>query len=278
MVVLEMSFHLPITGIVSGALWEPTQINADVWLSASRSSYVGGTWGDLSGNGYDHVQATASRRPTYNATGLNGYPTLVFDGTDDYLDSPAGSSLDVARNVTYAWCFNVYQHATDVSATERPIVFYGTNSGGTRFALNAGSPGGGLQNRPYVAGRRLDADSPGATAAASATALTNGENALLLATANYSLRTLTLYKNGASHVSASGLWSGGGSTSNTASSYAAVGRSGGRLNGCVSESVVGNNSLSAGDIDKLFGWAAHYYGLTALLPGGHPYKTSPPKL
>jgi hypothetical protein len=28
------------------------------------------------------------------------------------------------------------------------------------------------------------------------------------------------------------------------------------------------------EIDRLNGWAAHKYGLTANLPGGHPYKTT----
>lgn len=34
--------------------------------------------------------------------------------------------------------------------------------------------------------------------------------------------------------------------------------------------------LSFSDRQKYEGWAAHYYGLTARLPSGHPYKAAPP--
>ncbi|MCY1311367.1 hypothetical protein D9M70_616580 [compost metagenome] len=41
--------------------------------------------------------------------------------------------------------------------------------------------------------------------------------------------------------------------------------------------VVASNVVpSSDDIDKLFGWAAYKFGLQSSLPGGHPYKSSPP--
>lgn len=44
-------------------------------------------------------------------------------------------------------------------------------------------------------------------------------------------------------------------------------------------SICGSGSMpSAGEINKLFGWAAWRYGLVDLLPAAHPYKDAPPYL
>src|SRR5690606_3666816 len=40
---------------------------------------------DLTGNGHVFVQGTASERPAFDETGLNGRPALVFDGVDDRI-------------------------------------------------------------------------------------------------------------------------------------------------------------------------------------------------
>lgn len=41
------------------------------------------TWVDETGNGFDLTAGTA---PTYVASGINGNPTVRFDGVDDFLD------------------------------------------------------------------------------------------------------------------------------------------------------------------------------------------------
>lgn len=41
--------------------------------------------------------------------------------------------------------------------------------------------------------------------------------------------------------------------------------------------LVGNGELPSGEeIDKLFGWAAHRFGLIESLPVDHPYRDAPP--
>jgi hypothetical protein len=42
-------------------------------------------WLDQSGNQMDAIQTAANVRPAYLATGLNGRPTLQFDGKEDFL-------------------------------------------------------------------------------------------------------------------------------------------------------------------------------------------------
>src|SRR5215469_9229577 len=61
--------------------WYDGQNAASITLNGSTVSQ----WNDQSGHGYNVVQGTAANQPTYNATGLNGYPALVFNGSTNAL-------------------------------------------------------------------------------------------------------------------------------------------------------------------------------------------------
>jgi hypothetical protein len=52
--------------------------------------------------------------------------------------------------------------------------------------------------------------------------------------------------------------------------------SGNKIDGAVGEVVVGNGALSDGDREKIEGYLAHKWGLTANLPAAHPYKSLAP--
>ena len=72
--------------VFAGASFVPTDIaELERWYDADLSDFTAGTWEDLSDNGVDVTQATAGNRPTANATGINGQPSLTFDGTNDRL-------------------------------------------------------------------------------------------------------------------------------------------------------------------------------------------------
>ena len=83
--------------------FSPKQIpGLRLWLEADRGVYTDdagttpattdgdaiGCWKDQSGNGYDVIQATADNKPLLKlaANGIKGKPTILFDGTDDYLN------------------------------------------------------------------------------------------------------------------------------------------------------------------------------------------------
>lgn len=63
--------------------------NNILWLDASSLSLSNNdpvtTWADISGNGNDLSQATASRQPTFRTSQINGLPAVQFDGTNDFL-------------------------------------------------------------------------------------------------------------------------------------------------------------------------------------------------
>jgi len=44
------------------------------------------TWADQSGEGNNATQSTDAKKPIFTANQLNGQPSLVFDGTDDFMN------------------------------------------------------------------------------------------------------------------------------------------------------------------------------------------------
>ena len=78
--------------VTSVTCLQSVQADRGVTLNGSTVS----AWADQSGNAKDYTQATPGSQPTYNATGLNGRPTLTFDGVDDTLTS----ALDLPANST----------------------------------------------------------------------------------------------------------------------------------------------------------------------------------
>ena len=75
-------------------LWTPRLIGSSLlaWYDAAEvGSFSFGTgvsqWRDLSGNGLHLDQSIGANQPIRDATGLNGFPTVAFDGADDTLRS-----------------------------------------------------------------------------------------------------------------------------------------------------------------------------------------------
>jgi len=72
--------------------WTPADIaGLQIWLDASQIVGLNdgdavATWTDASGNGYNATQGTASKRPIYRPTGINGAAAVQFDGVDDVLN------------------------------------------------------------------------------------------------------------------------------------------------------------------------------------------------
>ena len=77
-----------------------------LWLQADSLNLTEGQavslWADQSGNGLDVSQADAAHQPTYNASGINGHPTVRFDGWDDVLirANVPGSQITGATAIT----------------------------------------------------------------------------------------------------------------------------------------------------------------------------------
>lgn len=89
----------------------PTQLNSLVmWLDAAEGVTLNGpdvsNWADQSGNGNDAVQAVASNQPLFNATGLNGFPSLGLDGATEFMDVLDSPSIDITSSFTAYFVIN----------------------------------------------------------------------------------------------------------------------------------------------------------------------------
>lgn len=260
----------------SGPLWTPASLTVppSIWLN-DTSSVTGTTnasqWNDISGNGYHVVQAGAGNQPTINATGLDGKRTLSTD-TDDLMQNTASGALTQSQGAAWAMVVN---KCTDAAAALRHLVFVSTNtSGNARFNVCSSTTSG--QRRYALRVRRLDGDAV-ATLNASAAVDTNPH--VLLFAMDWSAGDATIYLDGAQDAQNLALTTSG-NTSNTAASAAFILYSAGSGTSSLAdggEVLFGVGALpNSTEIEKLFGWAHHKWGLESLLPGGHPYKTTPP--
>lgn len=270
-----------------GLPWTPLNMATvpQIYLDGQDSvitdiSGAASTWenlGTLGANG-SVVAASSGERPTILAGELNGKRVLSFDGTDDMMK--AVNDLDIFKNVGAMWTFTVYKkRATDGSPTLRPLIYSRRNtSTGGRLAVYAGLSVVGLANKPYVQARRLDADS---ITAIQGTSALSGSYCMVGAFVNVSTAVASLYVNGTLDATNPSMPVSSGLTQNL-DAYGST-SIGGSYSGVYSDVdiaavVISSTYPSTDDIDRLFGWAAHKYGLTDSLPGGHPYKTTAPTI
>ncbi|WP_224371355.1 Ig-like domain-containing protein [Hyalangium versicolor] len=125
-------------------------LSADQLLGPSGTLPADGatvsSWVDLSGNGRDLSQTEAVRQPLFKLNGLNGRPTVVFDGSatagqGDYLRSDAFPSA-LAQPITL---FFVYR-SPNVGTTNRTLIDAPPSTGTNRIRVQATTvPVGALQ-------------------------------------------------------------------------------------------------------------------------------------
>ena len=250
--------------------WTPLEASAELWLDAddvttiTQASGLVSAWEDKSGNQRDALQTTGANRPSIGVTTLNGRNVISFNGSSSFFK--------VAD--FYAAPANVYAVIkTEVLTGIQHIVRKGFTAGTDSFEYQL----------------RLNADDYQVTLAQSSTVTIN-----LLATDQLTTNptilgydwngsSLFIYENGTSVASASAsitqynatqeLRIGAAhSSASDASSPAAV------LNGYIAELVIFSGALSTTDRQKLEGYLAHKWGLTSILPGGHPYEDVAPTI
>lgn len=254
----EAMSTLTIT-VNAAQLWTPSEIATALWLKEFGTE---ASWTDQSGNARHAVQETASARPQTSA--LNGLQIFNFDG-GDWMLTP-----------------NIFTSASDASIF---VVKKATSSNTTGRGVFALSNGLNSLNGFFHAVCRTD--------------LTNGFRSLF---------TIDGYTNGMTIkyppvAFATGSWviSGHGRSTenqflswNGTHSEVAVS---GRCNFANAKGVVGGyydeTFLWSGQIaeiivcpayvdsttrQKIEGYLAHKWGLTANLPSDHPYKNAAPKL
>ncbi len=128
-------YSLPATS--APAATDISSVSFSTWFKADSLTVVAdgtavSTWADSSGNSHDATQATSNARPVYKvaANGLNGYPCVRFDGTNDSLATTAG-----AQAMLTSFYVGVVVRYTGVGANQSILDFGDTASNRRRSVL-----------------------------------------------------------------------------------------------------------------------------------------------
>jgi hypothetical protein len=227
-------------------VWNPSMISTALWLDAADASTVTtvsgavSQWNDKSGNGRNVSQATVEQRPAYSPGLLNGLSGLNWGSTNN------AKGLSTASSLVAAQVFAVAHYDGTDPFQQFSALFVGDPSAYRPvFANNSDS--NWLSNvENHLNG----------SATSSATALPTISSPFVVrnASSNTSTATRTVTYIGADTVfTASRSW-----------------------RGKIYEIIVLSSFLSPPDTQKTEGYLAHKWGLTANLPGDHPYKTVGP--
>ncbi|MBD2365192.1 hypothetical protein H6G36_29245 [Anabaena minutissima FACHB-250] len=252
------------SGLPGLELWLDALEASTIFLSAATASQ----WNDKSGNARNAIQGSASNQPTYIANGLNGYPTLSFDGVNDALliTNLAGLIQNAEGSTTVA----VLQYDTG-SESSPGAVFVSNGLSTTSSRVLLGVEAGYIS----IGGRTQDADtfkSVQSTVARPPTTI------IQTGVIKNSEGLADLYVNGVKRVNNAAFQSPG-NTSNTAPISAVIGTftaSPRKFKGLISEVLMFDRALSLLEIQQLDGYLAHKWNLAASLPADHPYKNNPP--
>lgn len=255
-------------------VWNPSMIQTALWLDAADASTVTtvsgavSQWNDKSSKNRHATQATSNSRPAYSATGFNSKPCLTFDGADDWLG--VGGSTIAGSGYHIALAFQ--PSAAALSSVDGDGVFWLRNAYGQNGFLHL------LFRNNVPSYFRLLATSDGNVGSSVGRYLSSNATATAQILA-FGGAQANLRLNGT--LQANGSDGGGPGNSITYSSLLAeIGRyydNSSMFNGAFSLAELILITLpSDALIEKLEGYLAHKWGLTANLPSDHPYKTVGP--
>jgi hypothetical protein len=256
-------------------------IQTALWLDAADAATVTtvsgavSQWNDKSGNGRNATQPSSTRRPTYSAAFLNSKAVVSFDGSDDILGF---TNRTLASNVNAISYFFVAISNSPSSTDYRALIDLNVNGGSDRASVYLRS------STIEAGGRRLDADSYQFQQAGALTTSACLGSVIF----DYSSAALGVGFNGSALSYRSGGFQTAGNSQITDSTFISIGASNdsgtdaftvavnGACNCRIGEIITVQSAVTASVREKIEGYLAHKWGLTANLPAGHPYKTVGP--
>jgi len=242
--------------VISGAavLWTPAEIATAQWFDADDESTITlngaavSQWADKSGNTRHAAQATPTAQPALVASGRNGRDIVVFDGTSDTL--PHGFALTsnicslfaVASVGAQAGYRGIYTtngaNATNIMMLARG----GTSNWGTYYSNAYRQANTNIQGAGWQILEMLRGGISGA-----------------------------YMRNGSADGSFSGSEGQNGAIGGNATGSQFCDLS-------VAEIILLQTNPDETTRQKIEGYLAHKWGLTANLLSGHPYKSAPPTI
>lgn len=240
--------------------WNPTMMQTALWLDASDADTLSTTagvvdqWSDKSGNGR-HATGTGTARPAVAPNSLDGKSVITFDGTDDALF--IGPSFLIQPNVLIACVVK-------------------ENNGGFGGVISAESsipPNNQAITLNIGSSRTYEADYGNRFIAYTISTGVNWGTVAVVYTPAYT----SIAFNGtveATVTSDATLVDVGVSPAQVIGKYRTNDTNFGAMD--LAELVVGTSGGEMFERQRLEGYLAHKWGLTANLPAGHPYKVNPP--
>lgn len=260
--------------------WTPAQISTALWLDAADASTItlNGTtvsqWADKSGNNRHATQATASLQPTYTTTAINNRPALTF--------APEGGSAQDRLNVSLTATTNnltVFTVARKPSSSgnnkhrySRVVTIHNTNDSVVLDYAGTSS---------WVPIMMPQQDSFGGVAAPSVLSFRNNNTIAVQAAAFNTAHIIGSTLSGSAVTLSLNGNAVTGSTSATTlnSNQLLIGASpagiDGEMFGDIAEVIIAS-AQSTPEQQRIEGYLAHKWGLTANLPSDHPYKSVAP--
>jgi hypothetical protein len=157
-------------------------------------------------------QTIGVSQPLYQATGQSGNPAIQFDGSNDYLNMGANSTVLQNKTVAYLIC-GFRETSPTAGSSSHMLMHYSVNTpSNPRLSLYSRRSG----NNFAAIGRRLDGET-----AVIALSANNSNYNVLASHADFSTGTLRLRVNGS--VLATTAMTSSGSTSNTPSLDSSIG-------------------------------------------------------
>ena len=264
--------------------WDPSRITTALWLDAADASKITAPvgvveqWNDKSGNGRNATQATAGNRPATGTASLNGRNVIRYDATDDFLSLSNTAGL---ASATAFYFFGVRRSSVAAAADTVTSRFF--LAGVTGAYLIGVDSSVSISNETTVFLAGPDAPASGPRSGATSTGYTRSANAAEI----YHVFGQNAGTRFGARVNGSAVTSfveaGGGDRApnicNPAITGFNVGGNGGASNGAIvdfAEMLVLTTAPTLDNTQRIEGYLAHKWGLTASLPADHPYKVNPP--
>lgn len=254
-----------------GRMWTPqVYVGAGLsgWYDGRCGSFTIATgisqWNDKSGLGRNPANATGTKQPLFNGSYINGFPAVVFDGTDDYLTVSLAATPG-------SWT---------TAAIWRP-----TSVTGVRSVVDTDDAGGTGRHAQDIRQNGTALESIGFNTVP--TAFTDASGITLAANTNY----LGVAVRGATSIETWGNGSSNGSTaaSGTAATAAAtltLGAFAGSnpvntaffMAGGIGEVLRFDTAFAQFERQRLEGYLAWRWCTVGDLPASHPFRNRPPMI
>jgi hypothetical protein len=251
-------------------LWSPAEISTALWLDAADASTITESsgavsqWNDKSGYNYHATQPNSGNRPVYNSTGFNSKGSINFTRSSvQHLITPAitgngisGLSLTAIQVIKpgtgWGTGNSTFMSSIGTRASNGSWWSFIRNSDNNEIGFHGSAQYWSGSSLGTNAAILIDVVSSGSTHNAWRSGTQIGE-------VNRSIAAFTANNNVSLSV-------GAGSFVTTAEAYL----------GDIMEVVLVTSAISTDIRQRIEGYLAHKWGLTASLPSDHPYKTVGP--